>query len=85
MSLSVTQNKKHYNNLSLRVIWNIESECEGFNIGDVEDIEFVDAISLGNTTVPLGDTEIKHLENLGTRPFQISCSNTNTTITGQFS
>ena len=66
----------------LRVIWNIESECEGFNIGDVEDIEFVDAISLGNTTVPLGDTEIKHLENLGTRPFQISCNNTNTTITG---
>jgi len=65
----------------IKVIWNIESECEGFNIGDVEDIEFVDAISLGNTTVPFGDTEIKHLENLGTRPFQISCSNTNTTIT----
>ena len=71
-----------YNNLFLRVIWNIQSECEGFNIGDVEDIEFVAAISLGNTTVPLGDTEIVHLENLGTRPFQISCSNTNTTITG---
>ena len=77
----VRSNEK-YNNLFLRVIWNIQSECEGFNIGDVEDIEFVDAISLGNTTVPLGDTEIAHLENLGTRPFQISCNNTNTTITG---
>ena len=73
---------ENYNNLFLRVIWNIQSECEGFNIGDVEDIEFVDAISLGNTTVPLGDTKIVHLENLGTRPFQISCNNTNTTITG---
>ena len=82
MSLSVTQNKKHYNNLSLRVIWNIESECEGFNIGDVEDIEFVDAISLGNTTVLKGDTEIVHLENLGSRQFQISCQEKNTTITG---
>ena len=81
----MVRSNENYNNLFLRVIWNIQSECEGFNIGDVEDIEFVDAISLGNTTVLLGDTEIKHLENLGTRPFQISCSNTNTTITGQFS
>ena len=78
----MVRSNENYNNLFLRVIWNIESECEGFNIGDVEDIEFVNAISLGNTTVPMGDTEIKHLENLGTRPFQISCSNINTTITG---
>ena len=68
-----------------RVIWNIQSECEGFNIRDVEDFEFVDAISLGNTTVPLGDTEIVHLENLGNRQFQLSCNQTNTTIKGQFS
>ena len=83
--MGLVWSNENYNNLFLRVIWNIQSECEGFNIGDEEDIEFVNAISLGNTTVLLGDTEIKHLENLGTRPFQISCSNTNTTITGQFS